>query len=283
MENIKIFAFADEASGEIDGQVKAACRNSLAGIELRGTELGNVSDLSFVAACLIQKKLNDANLSVWSMGSPIGKIGINDNFEAHLEKLKNTLEICRVFGAENIRMFSFYIPKNENPENYRNAVIDRLAKMAEMAKSYGVTLCHENEKGIFGDNAERCLEIYKTLPQIKGVFDPANFVQCGVDTLKAWDILKPYIKYMHVKDALADGRVVPAGAGIGHVKEIAEEYIAMGGREFTIEPHLTVFKGLSELERKGEESKVGEAYTYPDSNTAFDCACNSFKELIGVK
>lgn len=283
MDNIKIYAFADEASGEVDGQIRAAHRNSLSGIELRGTELGNVSDLSFVAACLIYKKLKDAGLSVWSMGSPIGKIGINDNFEAHLEKLKNTLELCRVFGTKNIRMFSFYMPGNENPDDYRNAVIDRLARMAEMAKSYGVTLCHENEKGIYGENAERCLEIHKALPEIRGVFDPANFVQCGVDTLKAWDMLNPYIKYMHIKDALADGRVVPAGAGIGNVKEIANKYIAMGGCEFTIEPHLTVFKGLSELERKGEESRVGEVYTYPDSDTAFDCACNSFKALIGVK
>lgn len=92
-------------------------------------------------------------------------------------------------------------------------------------------------------------------------------------------MLKPYIKYMHIKDALADGRVVPAGAGIGNVAKITEEFIAMGGREFTIEPHLTVFKGLSELEREGEKSKVGD-YSYPDSNTAFDAACNAFKDIL---
>lgn len=152
--------------------------------------------------------------------------------------------------------------------------------MQEMAKSCGVTLCHENEKGIYGDVPERCFEIHKALPEIKGVFDPANFIQCGVDTLKAWDILSPYIKYMHIKDALSDGRVVPAGCGVGSVEEIAKKFIAMGGSDFTIEPHLTVFKGLSGLEREGEKSKVGEAYTYPDSNSAFDAACSAFKKLI---
>lgn len=55
MGNIKIYAFADEASGEVDGQIRALKRNSLDGIELRNTEMGNVSDLSFVAACLIRK------------------------------------------------------------------------------------------------------------------------------------------------------------------------------------------------------------------------------------
>lgn len=282
MENIRLFAFADEASPDIDGQIAAIKRNSLEGIELRGTELGNVSDLSFVSACLIRKKLNDLGLSVWSMGSPIGKIGINDNFDLHLEKLKNTLEISKALGAKNIRMFSFYIPKAENPDSYRNKVIDRLGKMAEISKPYGVTLCHENEKGIFGDTPLRCLEIFKALPEIKGVFDPANFIQCGQDTLDAWETLRPYIKYMHIKDADADGTVVPAGCGIGNVKTIAESFVESGGRVFTIEPHLAVFKGLSDLERKGGESKIGGVYAYPDSDTAFDCACEAFKKLMGM-
>ena len=278
MQNIRIFAFADEASGTVDGQITAMKRNSLDGVELRGTELGNVSDLSFVAACLIRQKLNDAGLKVWSLGSPIGKIGIGDDFARHLEKFRATLEISKVLGAQNIRMFSFYVPKGKEDE-YRGAVIDRIGKLVEMAADYDVTLCHENEKGIYGDNAERCLDLLKTFPQLKGVFDPANFVQCGVDTLSAWEMLKPYIKYMHIKDALADGRVVPAGAGIGNVARITEEFIAMGGREFTIEPHLTVFKGLAELEREGEKSKVGD-YSYPDSDTAFDAACSAFKDIL---
>jgi len=278
MQNIRIFAFADEASGTVDGQITAMKRNSLDGVELRGTELGNVSDLSFVAACLIRQKLNDAGLKVWSLGSPMGKIGIGDDFARHLEKFRATLEISKVLGAQNIRMFSFYVPKGKEDE-YRGAVIDRIGKLVEMAADYDVTLCHENEKGIYGDNAERCLDLLKTFPQLKGVFDPANFVQCGVDTLSAWEMLKPYIKYMHIKDALADGRVVPAGAGIGNVARITEEFIAMGGREFTIEPHLTVFKGLAELEREGEKSKVGD-YSYPDSDTAFDAACSAFKDIL---
>lgn len=278
MQNIRIFAFADEASGTVDGQITAMKRNSLDGVELRGTELGNVSDLSFVAACLIRQKLNDAGLKVWSLGSPMGKIGIGDDFARHLEKFRATLEISKVLGAQNIRMFSFYVPKGKEDE-YRGTVIDRIGKLVEMAADYDVTLCHENEKGIYGDNAERCLDLLKTFPQLKGVFDPANFVQCGVDTLSAWEMLKPYIKYMHIKDALADGRVVPAGAGIGNVARITEEFIAMGGREFTIEPHLTVFKGLAELEREGEKSKVGD-YSYPDSDTAFDAACSAFKDIL---
>ena len=278
--DIKIYAFADEAGGKISEQIAAMKRNGLAGVELRGTEYGNVSDLSKENAKEIIRKLNDEGLEVWSLGSPLGKISIYNEFEPEIEKLKRTLDIADTMSARNIRMFSFYLPKNEPYEKYRTKVLDRLAKMAEVAQGSGVTLCHENEKGIYGDNAERCLDILKNVSGITGVFDPANFIQCGVDTLKAWDLLKDKIKYLHIQDALADGHVVPAGCGIGHVADIVKSYISLGGTAMTLEPHLTVFKGLKDLEQEGERSQVGEVYTYPDSNSAFDAASKAIKDII---
>ena len=280
MENIRLYAFADEAGGKISEQIAAMKRNALAGVELRGTEYGNVSDLSLEHAKEIRDRLADEGLEIWSLGSPLGKIGIDAPFEPELDKLKRTLDIADVTGCCNIRMFSFYIPHSKDPAEFKNAALDRLHKMAEITKGSGVTLCHENEKGIYGENAENCRVILDEIPEMVGVFDPANFVQCGVDTLKAWELLKNRIKYLHIKDALADGRVVPAGCGIGNVAEIVKAYIAQGGTAMTLEPHLTVFSGLSSLEREGERSQVGEVYTYPDANTAFDAACDALKKLL---
>lgn len=277
---LNIFAFADEAGGKISEQIYALKRNSLQGVELRGTEYGNVSDLTPEQAKEIAKRFADEGLRIWSLGSPLGKIGITAPFEPELEKLKRTLEIAHIMNTENIRMFSFYIPHGADPAEFKGEVMERLAKMAETAQGSGVSLCHENEKGIYGENDVHCLEILREIPQIKGIFDPANFVQSGVDTLAAWELLKDRIHYLHIKDALADGRVVPAGKGIGNVAMIVSDFIAMGGSAVTIEPHLTVFSGLADLEREGERSHVGEVYTYPDSNSAFDAACDALKALV---
>ena len=127
--------------------------------------------------------------------------------------------------------------------------------------------------------AVRCLDIVRTLPEIKNVFDPANYVQCGQDTLEAWSMLKGYTKYMHIKDALSDSTVVPAGKGEGNVKKIVAEFLAMGGKDFTLEPHLRVFDGLEKLEHsEGEKRKV--SYAYASNDEAFDAAENAFKELL---
>lgn len=280
MENIRLYAFADEAGGKISEQIAAMLRNGLSGVELRNTEYGNVSDLSLEHAKEIRDRLANEGLTLWSLGSPLGKIGVDAPFEPEIEKLKRTLDIADVTGCRNIRMFSFYIPRDKDASEYKNAALDRLHKMVEITKGSGVTLCHENEKGIYGENAENCKIILDEIPEIVGVFDPANFVQCGVDTLKAWELLKDRIKYLHIKDALEDGRVVPAGCGIGNVAEIVRAYVAQGGTAMTLEPHLTVFSGLSSLEREGERSQVGEVYTYPDANSAFDAACEALKKLL---
>ena len=280
MKALKMFAFADEASQALGGQIAAMKRNGLDGLEIRNLETGNVLDMSCAQAREVRRALEEEGLSVWSIGSPIGKIDIvADDYGAHREKFKHTLEIANILGAENLRMFSFYIPRGETPENYKNEVMDRLGEMAEIARDSKVVLCHENEKGIYGDNAGRCLEILREFPSIKGIFDPANFIQCGQETLDAWRQLAPYIKYLHIKDALSDGSVVPAGYGEGHVAEILSDFIKKGGTAVTLEPHLAVFDGLAGLERTGEESNVGK-YVYPSNDAAFDAACNALKEIV---
>ena len=278
MNDIRIYGFADEASPKIDKQIDAMQRNGLDGLEIRNVDGINVSDIGFNKAKEVKSKLDNAGLSIWSIGSPIGKINIKDDFIPHLEKFKHTLELADILGAKNIRIFSFYIDNNEF-DSSKNEIIDRLGKFCDVAKGSGIYLCHENEKGIYGDIPERCLEIHAALPSLKGVFDPANFVQCGADTLNAWEMLKSHIHYMHIKDSRSDGSIVPAGFGSGNLKEIVGEYISNGGSFFTIEPHLTVFDGLKALEREGDTSNIGE-FKFSDADTAFDAACEAFKKLI---
>lgn len=276
---MKIYAFADEASPMIDGQIAAVQRNGLNGLEIRNVDNINVSDITVEKAREVRQKLDEAGLIVWSIGSPLGKIGIHDDFAAHLEKCRHTCEIANILGAKRIRMFSFYTPKGEDPYTYESEVVEKIAQMLQIAKQYDVYLCHENEKGIFGDNADRCRRLLDALPELKCVFDPANFIQCGQETLSAFALLKDRIDYLHVKDALADGSVVPAGKGIGNLSQIVAACKELGVNNLTIEPHLTVFSGLAALEQEGEQSKIG-AYSYPDADTAFDAACTALRELL---
>ena len=277
MEKFKLCAFADEADKMISGQIAALQGNSMNLIELRGIDGKNVADLTATEARDLKKRLDGEGIAVWSIGSPIGKVDITSPAADELDRFKRVLETANICGAENIRMFSFYGTNGE--EQYRDLVMERLAKYVETTKGTDITLCHENEKGIYGDIAARCLEIHQNVPELKCVFDPANYVQVGQDTLEAWAMLEPYVFYGHIKDSLADGSIVPPGKGIGHIAEYLPKFAAKGCQVLTLEPHLKVFSALKDLETPGDESKVG-LYHFETKRDAFDCAVNSLKEII---
>ncbi|MBQ5330623.1 MAG: sugar phosphate isomerase/epimerase [Oscillospiraceae bacterium] len=264
-----ISAFADEASSSLDGQISAMLDNGVEYLEIRGVDGENIADITKEKAREIRKRLEDKGLAVWSLGSPFGKIGINEDLYPHTEKFKNALETADILGAKHIRLFSFYGTSEAGP------VLEGLKGFIDAAKGSDVILCHENEKGIYGDTAPKCLEIHKALPELRAVFDPANFVQCGQDTKEAWELLSPYVEYMHIKDALSDGSVVPAGKGEGNVPYLISRY---KGSVLTVEPHLSVFEGFDRLE--GEE-KTKMDYCYKDSLTAFAAAVEALKDIIG--
>lgn len=275
----KLAAFADESSNSFSGQVDALKRSNYQFLEIRNLDGKSVTQLTAEEAKEIKKILADNGLGICSIGSPIGKIAIDGDFDAHMELYKHTLELANIFDARYMRLFSFFMPKDEEPEKYRDLVLERMSVIARTAKSFGITACHENEKGIYGDIAKRCLEMHEAVPELRAVFDPANFVQSGQDTLEAWEMLHPYVEYMHIKDSMPDGRNVSPGQGAGRVKELVAKYAAQGGELLTLEPHLYEFVGLKGLEQEDDQSQVG-GMAFKSAEEAFDYAVNNLNEIL---
>ncbi|MBQ4452628.1 MAG: TIM barrel protein [Clostridia bacterium] len=279
MARFILSAFADEADKRLDGQIEALKAAGVACVEMRGVDGKNVKDLTEEEAKAVREKLDNAGIRVSSMGSPFGKIGVNDDFEPHFKEFLHALKLCAILGCDRMRMFSFYYPKGEDPRAYRDVVVSRLERMLDAAEKAGITLCHENEKGIYGDTAARCLDLILQFGgRLKCIFDPANFIQCGERPIENYAMLKEYIYYMHIKDAIMEtGAVVPSGCGDGDLPRIIE---GLAERDddilLTVEPHLTVFDGLKNL----QDEEVKHAYTYPDSRAAFAAACDAIKGIL---
>lgn len=269
----RLAAFADEADAALNGQITALCENHIPYLEIRGVNGKNISKLSLAEAKEVRSRLDAHGLSVWSVGSPFGKIAIDGDLSSHFDLFRHGLELAEVLGAQRMRVFSFYTPTS-NADAHTDTVLAQLSHYCEAAKKQGITLCHENEKGIYGDIPARCEMLHKALPALRAVFDPANFVQCGVDTKSAWETLSPYVEYLHIKDCAPDGTIVPAGYGIGNIPYLLERY---RGEVLTLEPHLAVFNGLSELEA-GEQTKI--AFRYSSNREAFDAAVHALTSLI---
>jgi len=247
----KISGFADEISNDTTVQFKVLNKLGIKYFEPRGIDGKNISELSNDEVKNLKEKMEKYNIKVSSIGSPIGKIKLSDDFESHFEVFKRVVKTAKMLDTKYIRIFSFYNDSDEWNDDKRTEVFSRLRKMIDYAKGEDVILLHENEKDIYGDTIERCFELMQELycDNFRAVFDPANFVQCGQNTKEAFDMLKSYIEYMHIKDAKKDGTVMPSGMGDGNIKYILRNLFDNGYSGFlSLEPHLGSFEGLAALE-----------------------------------
>lgn len=253
MAKFILTGFGDEIADALDTQMEVMGGLDIHHIETRGIDGKNIAAYTVEEAKQVIARMKDKGFGVSALGSPFGKIGIKDDFAEHLENFKRSIEVAHAMETRYIRMFSFFTPEDEDPAIYRDEVMARLAKFVEVNKGSGITLLHENEKDIYGEKAARCLDLIESLgsDKLKLVFDPANFIQAQEETWPyAWNMLKPYVVYMHIKDAVAaDGHVVPAGYGDGHLREILSDLWNSGYEGFlSLEPHLRNFQGFADLE-----------------------------------
>ena len=252
MAYAKISGFSDEIASDIKTQFEVLNKLGIKYFEPRGVDGKNISELNDDEVKALKEKMEKYGIKVSSIGSPVGKVKLTDDLDAHFEMFKRVVKTAKMLDAKYIRIFSFYHDGEEWTDAERELVLSELKKLIAYAKENDVVLLHENEKDIYGDIAPRCLDLMKELycDDFKAVFDPANFVQSNQNTVEAYDMLKGYIEYMHIKDSLeSDWSVVPAGYGDGHVDYVLKSLFESGYDGYlSLEPHLGTFEGLAALE-----------------------------------
>ena len=278
MAKFVLSAFADEAGTTLDEQIAALKRNGISYIEPRninGKPILTLTDDELIEA----KKAFDANgIKVNSLGSPIGKYPISEPFEIHLKDFYRALEVCKLLGTDKMRMFSFFVHQNEL-EKYREEVIYRMTEMVKIAKEHGVTLCHENESDIYGQNPEQMRDLMTSIDGLSGIFDAANYRMNNQDVIDGINATLINLAYLHIKDAIYESQlIVPAGDGEGKIAEIIDIVNKHTDNVvyLTLEPHLFLFDAYKGIDK--HELKV--KYTFNNNSESFDFAANALKNLL---
>jgi len=228
-------AFSDEAAADFREQMRICADNSIKWIEMRGVNGKNVSELSIKEVKDIKKQMDEQGFRVSSIGSPYGKINIEEDFGQHFEKFKRSVEAAFILGTNKMRIFSFY-------NTPFDTVIKRLTLFLDNAG--GIQLCHENEANIYGESARNCKELYDIFGgRLKLVFDPANFVIAGEDIGTAYELLKDGVEYFHIKDySLEQKLIVPSGYGDGKIEWLINNNDVSERNVFlSVEPHIKCF------------------------------------------
>ena len=240
-------AFADEISPDPQEQIDVLQSCGVRHIELRSILKTNVLDLTDLQIAELKSLLDRHGFKLSAIGSPVGKVKITDPFEPHLQRFRRAIELCKVFGTSNIRIFSYYPAADGEPwEKWRAEVMSRMIRKAKLAEEAGVRLVHENEHRIYGDSPERVRDVMEmvlgqvSLRHFGSVYDPANYVFCGYDPWQGWQQTKPWTVHFHIKDWKAgEPHGCLAGTGHGRIPEVMAEAVQMGYDGFAVlEPHL---------------------------------------------
>ena len=289
MDNkIIISGFADEIDPQLDVQLKVVKDLGMEYICFRAADGKGVAEYTLDEVKeRILPRLNAAGVKVSSLGSPIGKIDIDDDaaYEKQLQQLDTLCQICNLLDCKYIRMFSFWM-LNKNPDEWKDEVLKKLRGFAEIAAKYDVILIHENEKDIYGDTAARCAGLLDELasPNFKAAFDFANFVQCGENTEECWELLKEHVAYIHIKDAVAGkNENVVCATGDGQIPEILKKAIREDGYEgfLTLEPHLVLFATLQSLEVVDASEVISENKA-KDGAEGYAMQYNALKDVLAA-
>lgn len=289
IDKIVISGFADEIHPELDRQLEVLKQLGMDHICLRAVDGKGIAEFTLEEfQQKVQPRLEQAGVKVSSLGSPIGKIGIDDDeaYAKQLQQLETLCQICQSCGCRYIRMFSFWMPKEQNPDDYTEKVLEKLAGFAKVAEKYDVILIHENEKEIYGDTGARCKVILDRLasPHFKAAFDFANFVQCGEDPEQCWEQLKDQVAYIHIKDAVrGSNENVLCGTGDGKIPQLLKRIIRQDGYQgfLTLEPHLVLFDTLQSLETE-DASKVIASNKAKDGAEGFTMQYNALMDILNA-
>ena len=278
MARFTLSAFADEAGSSLDEQILALKENGIGYIEPRNIDGKPILTLTDEELYAVKARLDGAGIKVNSLGSPIGKYPIDDDFDKHLVDFERALRVCEILGTKNMRMFSFFVGQDRLGE-CRDEVIRRLTVMADIAEGRGIRLCHENESAIYGQMPCEVRDILTSVPKLYGIFDPANYRMNNGDIAEGIDATLINLAYLHIKDAVYGTQmIVPAGEGEGRIAEVLGKVDAHtdGLIYLTLEPHLFLFdayKMIDEHELKGK-------YCFKNNREAFDFAVGAFKALM---
>ncbi|WP_448576295.1 sugar phosphate isomerase/epimerase family protein [Thermomicrobium sp.] len=239
----KLAAFADEIHPDPALALHTMQAAGINTVELRSAWGKNVLDLTDEELAALAQEVDQRRMTVAVIASPIGKSSIAEPAAFEMARLERALAIAHRLGSKAIRVFSFYLPSGESPERYRDEVLRRIQQWVRRAGESRMTLLHENDKALYGDVPQRCFDLLNSIgsPWFRAVWDPANFVQCGVRPFSTgFSMLAPFIAHVHVKDAvLGSGEVTVAGAGDGELADTLAALAARGYRGYlSLEPHL---------------------------------------------
>lgn len=246
MSEYVLTGILDEAGEDWADQLGTAETLGWQQIELRNIGGLAVSDLPNATFGAIAADLRSSGMSVVCIDSRIGNWSrrITASFDKDLEELAILADRAADVGCSFVRVMSF--PNDGLPETeWREKVLDRMARLTAIAERANIVLLHENCAGWAGQDPAKAVDMVESIASrhLRLLFDAGNGRAYGYAEIDYLRATLAYVEHVHVKDAIGTGtdvRYVDPGEGECRLGDSITALLGAGYRgAFAIEPHKT--------------------------------------------
>jgi sugar phosphate isomerase/epimerase len=237
---MRLSCITDEISQDLGHALQV-----LAGFGTNEAELRNVYGKYIVDAdeallTRVENDLKQAGMRVACLDTPLYKCDLETQketdgathnakertLEDQLSLLQHSIDLCKRFDTQYIRIFSFWRRGTLTPE-IEERIAAELVRPCQVAERAGITLLLENEHACYtgtGAETRRMIEMVAS-PALKMVWDPGNAFMAGEQPFPSgWENAAPYAAHIHIKDAHVgeDGKLHWCRVGEGDIDYVGQ-------------------------------------------------------------
>lgn len=190
--------------------------------------------------------------------------------EAYEKKLQQELSVAKELGASLMMIVPYYFvidtrkAKKLGRDKVRELMVAGYTAAVKIGKKFDLQVCFETtpQDDICLSGTEDCRYVLEHVEGLKLVLDAANMLPHGDTTLEAYEALKEYIVYVHLKEVKL----------ISRKKSLMDKEMTADGWEMVPSVHGTgvipLRKLISRMEADKYDGVYAIEYVYPDVKKA---------------
>ena len=185
----------DELGENLTEQIRTLKKFKINYIEIRKINNNYLWQFTEDEVKKIKKVLDENNIVVLNLDTPIGKKDNAFNYEKNINLLKKYINLAQILNVKYLRIFSDIGKKRK-----KDSIIETLKDFSELALEKDIEILMENEKDTFAESVDTCRVLTRNLRNVNILFDIENSSYKNFDIIKEYNNNKKKIKYIHLRD-----------------------------------------------------------------------------------
>ena len=195
----------------IDEVVNSAKKYGFEGVEIRGIkgelDIRKVPVFSDEHIAQTRKLFQKAGIEIISIDSSARLFNLEkEEQKINVQEVKDYIRLANTIGAPLVRVFGGFIPGNINFEEASKQLAKTLSKLGDFAQEMNVTVALEtHDSFLTGKDVSEVMKLTDH-KSVGVIWDISNCFRTGKPIEETAEFLAPYIKLVHIKDSIWNGK-----------------------------------------------------------------------------